>query len=85
MTAAATTPAASKQDKVRVARGEISKAAVATVKRMIALLLEPDGRARRLQRPRDAWTNGYAAVDRTSAAVLDHHEHIEQADVRTDF
>src|SRR5260370_10873165 len=38
------------------------------------------GLAQLLQRPCGAWRGGNVAMDQTSAAVLDHHAHVEQSE-----
>jgi hypothetical protein len=56
------------------------KNTIAIVRQVFVSLFEPDDLAKLLERPGGAWMGGDVAMDQPPAAVLDHHEHIQQPD-----
>jgi hypothetical protein len=58
----------------------LGKNTIAIVKQVFVFIFEPDGLAQLLERPGGSWMGGDVAVNQAPAAVLDHHEHIQQAE-----
>jgi len=54
------------------------------VKPVFVSLFEPDGRAQLLERPGGTRMGGDVAMDQAPAAVLDHHEHVQQPERGSD-
>jgi hypothetical protein len=51
---------------------------IATVKQVLVSLFEPDGLAKLLERPGGTRMRGGVTMNQAPAAVLDHHEHMQQ-------